>query len=62
VEVEHPYDGGKVLAPGMAIKLGKSEAVIGPVSAPGQHNEEILSGLLNYTRDDLDQMKKDGVI
>jgi crotonobetainyl-CoA:carnitine CoA-transferase CaiB-like acyl-CoA transferase len=62
VEVEHPYDGGKVHAPGMAIKLGKSEPVIGPLSAPGQHNEEILMGLLKYTRDGLDRMKEEGVI
>ncbi len=62
VEVDHPYDDGKVLAPGMAIKLGKSGHVIGPLSAPGQHNEEILTGLLNYTKDDMDRMKEEGVI
>jgi crotonobetainyl-CoA:carnitine CoA-transferase CaiB-like acyl-CoA transferase len=61
-EAEHPYDGGKVHVPGMAIKLSDSDPPRGPLSAPGQHTEEILTRVLDYTREDVERLHQDGVV
>ena len=61
-EAEHPYDGGKVHVPGMAIKLSDSEPPRGPLSAPGQHTEELLTGVLNYTPEDVERLHQDRVV
>ena len=61
-EAVHPYDGGTVHVPGMAIKLSDSEPPRGPLSAPGQHTEELLTGVLNYTPEDVERLHQDRVV
>lgn len=60
--VEHPT-AGTVRSPGFPVKLEKSPASIRmPAPTLGQHNEEILGQLLGYTKDQVDDLRKAGVI
>jgi crotonobetainyl-CoA:carnitine CoA-transferase CaiB-like acyl-CoA transferase len=62
IEVEHPVSGRiKVVAP--PYKLSDQPAW--PIAAPptlGQHNEEIICGMLGYARQDLERLKAEGAI
>lgn len=61
-EVDHP-DCGPIKLVNTPIKY--SEATPGIRSPPptlGQHTDEILSGILEYKKGDIEQLKKDGVV
>ena len=61
-EVEHP-EAGKIYVPATPFKLSKtpSKLRMGPPLL-GQHNEEILTSLLSYTKEQVAQLKADGAI
>jgi formyl-CoA transferase len=62
VDVDYPGK-GKVAIPGIVIKFSES---VGKIKrrAPflGEHNEEILVGLLGYKKEEIPKLKKIGVI
>jgi CoA:oxalate CoA-transferase len=61
-EVEHPT-AGKVRSPGFPVKLSKSPASIRfPAPQLGEHNEEVLTELLGYTKEQVAEFKKAGVL
>jgi formyl-CoA transferase len=39
---------GEIHVPGLAVKMSGTPGRIGPVPTPGQHTDEVLSGLLGY--------------
>ena len=53
---------GEMYLPGATVKLSKTPARVGPVPTPGQHTDEVLSGLLGYDRAALDALRKAGAI
>lgn len=62
VEFEHPL-GGKIKTMGNPFKMsGIEKEVFNPPPLLGQHNEEIICSLLGYSKTDLEQFKKEGVI
>ncbi|WP_424236871.1 CaiB/BaiF CoA transferase family protein [Bhargavaea ginsengi] len=62
VEVEHPRL-GTIKMPGVVPKFSGTPGKIRNVGPDlGEHNEEILTELLNYTNADLEELKKSGVI
>lgn len=62
VEMDHPT-AGKVKAPGFPIKFSK-HPVSPHLPAPilGQHNDEILTDLLGYSKDEVNELRKSSVI
>ena len=42
--------------PGATIKMSKTPGRIGPVPTPGQHTDEVLSGILGYDRATLEEL------
>ena len=54
--------GVEVHAAGEIIKLKRNPTRIGPIPSPGQHNEEILGGLLGYSKENIEQLRQEGVI
>ena len=60
VEIDHPK-AGKFQTLGNPIKLGQDE-VHRPPPLLGQHNEEILGGLLGYTPGQIEALRKRGAI
>jgi crotonobetainyl-CoA:carnitine CoA-transferase CaiB-like acyl-CoA transferase len=44
------------------IKLSRSETIIGLPATIGQHNDEIIGGLLKYSPEQLQQLRSEGVI
>jgi CoA:oxalate CoA-transferase len=62
VDLEHPGV-GKMPLYGIVIKLSKTPGSIEtPVPHIGQHNEEIYCNLLGYKKDELSQLREQGVI
>ena len=62
VEVEHPTL-GKIRVVNFPVKFSESPGrVYGPAPALGQHNEEILTKLLHYKPEEIEQLRKEGVI
>ena len=62
MEVDHPA-AGKVRSPRFPVKLSKSPADSSkPAPTLGQHNEEVLVQLLGYTKEQVDDLRKSGVI
>ena len=53
---------GEMYLPGLTIKMSKTKGRLGPVPTPGQHSEEILSGLLGYDRAKLEGLRAAKVI
>jgi crotonobetainyl-CoA:carnitine CoA-transferase CaiB-like acyl-CoA transferase len=53
---------GELHVPGATIKMSKTPGRVGHVPTPGEHTEEILSGLLGYGRATLDALRRDKVI
>src|SRR5437763_7600607 len=53
---------GEIHVPGATIKMSKTPARVAPVPTPGQHTDEILSGLLGYERAMLDELRAAKVI
>jgi CoA:oxalate CoA-transferase len=61
-EMEH-LTAGKVRTPGFPVKLSRSPASIRrPAPQLGEHNEEILTQLLGYTKEEVASLRKTGVI
>ncbi len=60
VEADHPV-AGKYKMPGNPIKMGQEE-VFHPAPTLGQHNEEVLGGLLGYSSSEIEALKDGGII
>ena len=60
VEAEHPTV-GKYKMPGNPIKMGQEE-VFHPAPTLGQHNEEVLGGLLGYSQAEIEAFRDKAVI
>ncbi len=60
VEIDHPK-AGKFQTLGNPIKLGQDEVHRSPPLL-GQHNEEVLRGLLGYTFEQIEELRKRGAI
>jgi len=62
VEVNHPTL-GEIVEPGFPIKFSET---MGDVTTPapllGQHTEEVLVGVLGLTREEVESLRKEGVI
>lgn len=61
VEVPDPI-AGKIHVTGNPIKMSRSKAVVGTTPLVGEHTEEILMGLLNYSKDEVKILENEGVI
>lgn len=62
VTLEHPT-AGTVRLPNFPIKFSKTPGeVLIPAPTLGQHNEEILSTFLGYSKEEIEALRKDGVI
>lgn len=62
LEIEHP-EGGKVRIPGPPFREnGKPPWPLRRAPFLGEHTEEILCGRVGYTREDVRQMRKEGVL
>lgn len=62
VEVDHPSY-GKVKILGNPVKMsGLTEETFTAAPTLGEHNQEILSGLLGYSQEEIDKLKKDKII
>ena len=53
---------GEMYLPGATIKMSKTPGRVGPVPTPGQHTDEVLSGILGYDRATLDELRQAKVI
>jgi crotonobetainyl-CoA:carnitine CoA-transferase CaiB-like acyl-CoA transferase len=61
-EIDHPT-AGKVREPGYPVRLSRSPATVRmPAPILGQHNDEVLTGLLGYTKGQIDELRKAGVV
>ena len=72
-EDPHPWERGTMvevpdfLAGTIAVSgdywhFSRTPAVVGSTPQVGEHNEEVLSGLLGYSEEEIDQMRQDNVI
>ncbi|MEE9199508.1 MAG: CoA transferase [Dehalococcoidia bacterium] len=62
VEIDHPVS-GQYKAAGNPIKMSQSEAeVFEPAPMLGQHNEEVLTTLLDYSPEQVASLREEGVI
>ncbi len=61
VEVPDPV-AGRIHVSGKFIKLSRSETVVGSAPVPGQHTEEILTALLNYTTEEISALEAEGAV
>jgi CoA:oxalate CoA-transferase len=62
VEVEFP-DGHKIKEPGNPIKLSETPGeIFAPPPLLGQHTREVLTDILKYTDEKIDELEKEGVI
>ncbi|MFC2033643.1 CaiB/BaiF CoA transferase family protein [Chloroflexota bacterium] len=62
VEIEHPV-AGKLTYPGAPSKMsGSGYAIKRAAPLQGQHNEEIYCGQLKYSKQDINTMRKNGII
>ena len=60
VEADHPLV-GKYKMPGNPIKMGQEE-VFGPAPTLGQHNQEVLVGLLGRSAAEIESLQEKGII
>jgi CoA:oxalate CoA-transferase len=61
VQVPDPI-AGTIHVSGKYIKLSRSETVVGPPPNIGEHNNEIIGGLLRYLPEELQQLRDEGII
>jgi len=61
VKMEDPV-AGEMYLPGATIKMSKTPGRVGPVPPPGQHTDEVLSGILGYDRATLEELRHAKVI
>ena len=53
---------GEIHVPGATIKMSKTPGRVGHVPTPGEHTDEVLSGLLGYDRATLAELRTAKVI
>lgn len=53
---------GELYVPGVTVKMSATPGKIGPVPTPGQHTNEVLTGLLGYDAAMLSQLRQQNVI
>ena len=53
---------GEVFVPGATIKMSKTPGRVGHVPTPGEHTDEVLSGLLGYGAATLAELRAANVI
>lgn len=61
VEVPDPV-AGSIHVSGKMIKFGRTEMVVGSAPVVGQHSEEILSGLLGYSEERINELNNNQVV
>jgi crotonobetainyl-CoA:carnitine CoA-transferase CaiB-like acyl-CoA transferase len=63
-ELMHPLSGGTgIKAAGFPIRFSELSAEYpGPVPLLGQNNEEVYSGILGFSRKEMEYLKKEGII
>ena len=61
VEVPDPI-ADTIHVSGKNIKLSRSEVVVGSAPVPGQHTQELLTSLLHYTPEEIEQLETAGAI
>ncbi len=62
IELKHP-DGSSTRGPGNPIKLSRTgEDEYSPAPLLGEHTDEVFTALLGYSPQDVEQLKRDGVI
>ncbi|HIN06626.1 MAG TPA: hypothetical protein EYM65_10400 [Dehalococcoidia bacterium] len=72
-EDPHPWERGTMvevpdfLAGSIAVSgdywhFSRTPVVVGSTPQVGEHNEEVLSGILGYSAEEIDQMRQDNVI
>ncbi|MFQ5874131.1 MAG: CaiB/BaiF CoA transferase family protein [Dehalococcoidia bacterium] len=62
VEVANEDETGTIMAPGLSIKFSETKGNVGKVPAPGEHNQEILGGILGLGARELEALKQEGAI
>jgi crotonobetainyl-CoA:carnitine CoA-transferase CaiB-like acyl-CoA transferase len=53
---------GEMYLPGATIKMSKTPGRIGPVPTPGQHTDQVLSGILGFDHATLEELRQAKVI
>jgi crotonobetainyl-CoA:carnitine CoA-transferase CaiB-like acyl-CoA transferase len=53
---------GEVFVPGATIKMSKTPGRVGHVPVPGEHTDEVLSGILGYDKATLTALRQEKVI
>ena len=61
VPLEHPQRGRFAMV-GSPLHLSASPTTITPAPLLGEHNDEVYGRLLGYSAEELDALKRDGVI
>jgi crotonobetainyl-CoA:carnitine CoA-transferase CaiB-like acyl-CoA transferase len=61
VKMDDPI-AGEMYVPGVTVKMSRTPGRVGPVPTPGQHTDEILSGLLGYDAAKLGALRSSGAI
>lgn len=61
IEVPDPV-AGRIHVSGKFTKLSRSEIVVGSAPVPGQHTEEILTTLLNYSAKEIGTLEAEGAV
>ncbi len=61
VEIDHP-EAGRQVYPGLPFKLGETTGQLTRAPLLGEHNAEVYGNRLGYNRQDIDSLKKAGVI
>lgn len=61
VEVEHPR-AGKITYPGAPVQMSNSPWRMGRAPLLGEHNEEVYRDLLGYTRKELVNLRRGGIV
>jgi crotonobetainyl-CoA:carnitine CoA-transferase CaiB-like acyl-CoA transferase len=61
VKMDDPV-AGEIYAPGVTVKMSATPGRVGPVPTPGQHTDEILTGILDFDAAKLKSLREAKVI